>query len=135
MSCLAGQGWWLCPSYTLDFASRHTVGLSHTLDTPLGTSPICGQILGWGTLHGPVSGAPVSLPRCSPSGWVQIDNRLAVAAYGCLCSLFLSCYFLPNLSYELGSGGLAHRSHCSDGLIRLILQCALVCRKQYTQQA
>ena len=94
----AGQGCCLRPSYPLDFAPGNTVGRSHTRDTPLGASPICGQGWGRGDLQDPVFGAPASPPRCPPSGWAQLEKRLAADGYGCLGSLFPSGQFMLLLS-------------------------------------
>lgn len=94
----AGQGCCLRPSYPLDFAPGSTVGLSHARDTPLGASPICGQGWGRGGPQDPVFGDPVSPPRCSLSGWAQLEKRLAAGGCGCLGSSFPRGQFTPLLS-------------------------------------
>ena len=66
-------------SYPLDFASRNTVDLSHTLDILLGASFSCTPGLGRESPQGSVSVAPTFPPRLSFAGWAQLDNASAVA--------------------------------------------------------
>lgn len=85
----------------LDFASRNTVDLSHTVDTLLGSSSSGCQKPGRESLQGPVPGAPVFPPNSpSQAGPGRITGqRWPRVALSSLCSQVAT--FCPT---ELGAG-------------------------------